>query len=81
MAPLDTLRTRLQAGGGKFGVNARQALWITVKGEGGLALYKGLSLPLMAQALYKAVLFSSFGASSRSLVRYESRHPVSFSLV
>jgi len=60
MAPLDTLRTRLQAG--KF-ATAREALVGTLRHEGFLALYK-------------AVLFSGFGFSSRMLASVEARLPV-----
>jgi len=73
MAPLDTLRTRLQAG--KF-ATAREALVGTLRHEGFLALYKGMSMPLAAQAVYKAVLFSGFGFSSRMLASVEARLPV-----
>jgi solute carrier family 25 carnitine/acylcarnitine transporter 20/29 len=62
MAPLDTLRTRLQAGAYP---NARQALRELLAHEGARALYKGMSLPLAAQGVYKAILFSAYGASAR----------------
>ncbi|GBG33113.1 Carrier protein YMC2, mitochondrial [Hondaea fermentalgiana] len=39
----------------------------TVRHEGVSALYKGLSGPLMAQAVYKAVMFGGFGYASRQL--------------
>eukprot|EP00512_Aurantiochytrium_limacinum_P014407 CAMPEP_0171572320 /NCGR_PEP_ID=MMETSP0961-20121227/4068_1 /TAXON_ID=87120 /ORGANISM="Aurantiochytrium limacinum, Strain ATCCMYA-1381" /LENGTH=342 /DNA_ID=CAMNT_0012127175 /DNA_START=55 /DNA_END=1083 /DNA_ORIENTATION=+ len=39
----------------------------TVRREGVSALYKGLSGPLAAQAIYKAVMFGAFGLASREL--------------
>lgn len=53
--PIDTIRTRLQFD--RFrGLN--HCISKTVKQEGFRALYKGLSAPLFAQGLYKAVIFS-----------------------
>ena len=53
--PIDTIRTRLQFD--RF-VGLRHCVWNTLKHEGSRGLYKGLSAPLIAQGLYKAVIFS-----------------------
>src|SRR5207245_1392007 len=38
--------------------------------EGVRALYKGMLAPLCAQAVYKMVMFSTFGLTSRALEKY-----------
>ena len=47
----------------------------TLRHEGVRALWQGMSVPLFAQAVYKAILFSGFGASSRALSSFEASHP------
>lgn len=70
--PLDILRTRLQtAEAGRF-AGVVDCFLRTVRGEGPLALYKGMASPLVAQALQKAVMFSSYGAAQRFLVANRS---------
>jgi solute carrier family 25 carnitine/acylcarnitine transporter 20/29 len=56
--PMDTLRTRLQASTAHYN-GALDCLVQTVKNEGFMALYQGLSAPLAAQAVYKAVIFGT----------------------
>lgn len=55
--PLDTVRTRLQA------TNRFRGTWHcfvdTVKSEGVFALWKGMSGPLLTEALHKSVIFGS----------------------
>ena len=53
--PIDTIRTRLQFD--RF-VGLRHCVRRTLSKEGIRGLYKGLSAPLVAQGLYKAVIFS-----------------------
>jgi len=63
--PLDTIRTPSAFGGGGAWSVAAQ----TVRSEGALALYKGLSGPLLAQGAYKAVMFGVYGKASSALRR------------
>jgi len=60
--PLDTVRTRLQTSRKYRG--ALHCVQETASREGLLAFYKGLSGPLMAQAVYKAVMFGAFGLAA-----------------
>jgi solute carrier family 25 (mitochondrial carnitine/acylcarnitine transporter), member 20/29 len=53
--PIDTIRTRLQFDRFK---GLRDCVGTTLRNEGARGLYKGLSAPLFAQGLYKAVIFS-----------------------
>jgi len=66
MTPLDTARTRLQVSGDKYS-SGWQVLAAIRKEEGFRALYKGMLAPLCAQAVYKMVMFSTFGLTSRAL--------------
>ena len=63
--PLDTIRVRSQT------VQNFRSSWhctqSIVQREGFMALYKGLSVPLAAQGVYKAVIFSTFGAVNTRL--------------
>jgi solute carrier family 25 carnitine/acylcarnitine transporter 20/29 len=63
--PLDTMRTRLQTSTRFKGVV--DCFVKTLKYEGVLAFYKGLSAPLAAQALQKAIMFGAYGAAQRLL--------------
>lgn len=81
--PLDTIRTRLQTAslsananasasghhgsGGVYYRGPLDCLAQTVRHEGVGALYKGLAAPLAAQAVYKAVIFGSYGQASEAL--------------
>jgi hypothetical protein len=70
MTPLDTARTRLQVSGDKYS-SGWQTLAAIRKEEGFRAMYKGMLAPLCAQAVYKMVMFSTFGITSRALERYQ----------
>jgi len=65
--PLDTIRVRSQTA--QHFRSSWQCARTIVQQEGCLALYKGLSVPLAAQGLYKAVVFSIFGAVNARLSR------------
>lgn len=56
--PLDVIRTRVQVG---LFPNVSTALSRTVREEGFRALYKGLLPPVLAQAVYKSIIFGSTG--------------------
>ena len=55
--PFDTLRTRLQMQGEKK-VGPLSCFRGILRNEGALGLYKGLTPPLFAQAIYKSVCFT-----------------------
>jgi solute carrier family 25 carnitine/acylcarnitine transporter 20/29 len=63
--PLDIVRTRLQTSDASRFKGVIDCFVKTVRGEGFLALYKGMSSPLAAQALQKAVMFGAYGAAQR----------------
>lgn len=60
--PIDTMRTRLQTG--NFN-GLRHCVTTTITQEGVSGFYRGLSAPLGAQAVYKAVIFSVNGATRK----------------
>jgi len=66
--PLDTIRVRLQTSQ-KFS-GALDCATQTVRNEGALALYKGMAVPLMAQAVYKAVMFGAYNGSQTLLKNF-----------
>lgn len=66
MTPLDTTRTRMQVASDKYS-SGWQALAAIRREEGWRALYKGMTAPLCAQAVYKMIMFSTFGIVSRAL--------------
>jgi solute carrier family 25 carnitine/acylcarnitine transporter 20/29 len=66
--PLDIVRTRLQTADASRFSGVVDCFVKTVKGEGFLALYKGMSSPMAAQALQKAIMFSAYGAAQRFIV-------------
>jgi len=74
--PLDIVRTRLQTTDGSHFRGVVDCFVKTVRSEGFLALYKGMSSPLAAQALQKAIMFSTYGAAQRWLIE---RRPCSTS--
>lgn len=83
VTPLDTARTRLQvinnAGGNqKMMMSGWEVLNTTRKQEGIRALYKGMSAPLCAQAMYKMTIFCAFGLTSRQFEQPPSYPPVGF---
>jgi solute carrier family 25 carnitine/acylcarnitine transporter 20/29 len=62
--PLDTLRVRTQ----QPGAGSPRAVWTaTLAGEGGRALFKGLSSPLAAAAAQNALCFHTFASAMRAL--------------
>jgi len=63
--PLDVIRTRLQTANRFSGPVS--CLAQTVKHEGFRALYKGMASPLVAQGLYKSVMFGSNSFAQRCL--------------
>ncbi|CAM9134262.1 unnamed protein product, partial [Chrysoparadoxa australica] len=73
--PMDTIRTRLQAQLAVRPDNGRPQRFMgvvscfraTVSEEGARALYKGMSFPLGAQAVYKSVIFGVNGRVKRWL--------------
>jgi solute carrier family 25 carnitine/acylcarnitine transporter 20/29 len=67
--PLDNLRTRMQV----LDVNSspRQVILTLQQREGIRALYKGLTVPFLAQGVYKAVIFSTVGITKRFLTRHQ----------
>jgi solute carrier family 25 carnitine/acylcarnitine transporter 20/29 len=80
MTPLDTARTRLQVSGNQYR-SGWDVLRSIQREEGVRALYKGMLAPLCAQAVYKMVMFSTFGLTSRALERYDlsvASFPVGF---
>jgi len=71
--PLDIVRTRLQtAEAGRF-TGVVDCFVQTVRGEGPLALYKGMASPLAAQVLQKAVMFWGYGLAQRYLLSLRTR--------
>ena len=69
--PLDTIRTRLQTSTRFTGAIdcARQ----TVAAEGARALYKGMAFPLVAQAVYKSVMFTAYNGAQSTLISLRSK--------
>jgi len=64
--PMDTIRTRLQTTSSSQFSGAIDCALKTINNEGAKALYKGLSVPFAAQAVYKAIMFSAYkGATTR----------------
>lgn len=68
--PLDTIRTRMQANLAYKG--PMDCFRKTVAGEGIGALYNGLAAPMVAQGIYKAVIFASFGFASSTLNSFKT---------
>jgi len=64
--PLDTVRVRMQTSRQRF-KSSWHCVRLTVATEGVTALYKGLSMPLASQGLFKAVIFSVYGAVMQQL--------------
>ena len=71
MTPLDTARTRLQVAAAGVYTNGFQVIASSIRHEGVRSLYQGMLSPLLAQGVYKMVMFSAFGVSSRFM---ESRN-------
>eukprot|EP00499_Haloplacidia_sp_CaronLabIsolate_P012162 CAMPEP_0196771162 /NCGR_PEP_ID=MMETSP1104-20130614/1535_1 /TAXON_ID=33652 /ORGANISM="Cafeteria sp., Strain Caron Lab Isolate" /LENGTH=310 /DNA_ID=CAMNT_0042141279 /DNA_START=1 /DNA_END=930 /DNA_ORIENTATION=+ len=64
--PFDTLKVRMQSRPGLYASTWR-CFQTTVRSEGMLALYKGMSCPLMGNGPVNAVLFASYGSTLRLL--------------
>lgn len=71
--PLDTIRVRLQtAPPGRF-TGVFDVCRQTVKNEGALAFYKGMAMPLLAQGVFKACMFLSFGQARLWAVEHNKK--------
>jgi solute carrier family 25 (mitochondrial carnitine/acylcarnitine transporter), member 20/29 len=66
-APLDTVRIRQQQPGGWQASSAWSVLSQTMRKEGPLSIFRGMSYPFSTAALSNAVCFYSYGAASRNL--------------
>ncbi|CAM4612791.1 unnamed protein product [Leuciscus chuanchicus] len=76
--PLDTVKTRLQAGNGYK--NTLHCIVSIYKKENVTGFFKGLSFPLVSITLYNSVVFGIFSNTQRLISRYrygDSRHPCS----
>ena len=63
--PFDTMRTRLQMASGPMGLrDCARSTWAT---EGMHGFYKGMVTPLLAQSVYKAVIFTTSTAVRNAL--------------
>jgi len=71
MHPMDVIRTKMQTSTGQAGplLVARQ----TIRDHGICGLYRGIGMPLMAQAVYKATVFSVNNLVSGALVKHRSK--------
>lgn len=70
--PLDVLRTKRQSSGSRCRLPLKEFWKNTIHHGGGFrALYTGLSLPLSAQAVYKATLFTVNNASQTFLLEWK----------
>lgn len=66
--PLDTIRTRLQTSSTSCFRDPMHCLSITLSNEGFRGLYKGMLFPLLAQGVYKSVLFGTYEMSTNVFV-------------
>ncbi|XP_067314153.1 solute carrier family 25 member 48 [Pseudorasbora parva] len=76
--PLDTVKTRLQAGKGYK--NTLHCIVTIYKKENVTGFFKGLSFPLASITLYNSMVFGFFSNTQRLISRYrygDSRHPCS----
>jgi hypothetical protein len=65
--PLDVVRTKVQTSNAKQYTNALDCVNKTYHADGVKGFYRGMAAPLLAQGLYKAVIFSSQGWAIRTL--------------
>eukprot|EP00457_Paulinella_chromatophora_P011254 gb/GEZN01011384.1/.p1 GENE.gb/GEZN01011384.1/~~gb/GEZN01011384.1/.p1 ORF type:complete len:285 (-),score=7.48 gb/GEZN01011384.1/:235-1089(-) len=77
--PLDTIRTRVQTSSKYYG--AWDCAVETARREGMRGFYKGLSLPLCFQAIYKSVMFGSFTQAKKLLHDFSSDAPPSIGVI
>nr|KAF6347402.1 solute carrier family 25 member 48 [Pipistrellus kuhlii] len=71
--PLDTVKTRLQAGVG-YG-NTFSCIRMVYKKESVFGFFKGMSFPLASIAVYNSVVFGVFSNTQRFLSQHHSREP------
>lgn len=68
--PMDVIRTRLQTGA-SGSTGPIQALKATLEQGGGIrALYTGLTLPLLAQIVYKSNIFTIYNTTEHALIDF-----------
>jgi hypothetical protein len=68
MYPMDVIRTKMQSDGGRPVSVLRQ----TIQHGGLRALYTGMTLPLAAQAIYKATVFSVNNISEKLILDFKT---------
>ncbi|KAM5301791.1 solute carrier family 25 member 48 isoform 1-T1 [Glossophaga mutica] len=71
--PLDTVKTRLQAGVG-YG-NTLSCIRTVYRKESVFGFFKGMSFPLASIAVYNSVVFGVFSNTQRFLSQHQSREP------
>ncbi|KAM8764313.1 solute carrier family 25 member 48 [Rhynchonycteris naso] len=71
--PLDTVKTRLQAGVGYE--NALSCIRTVYRKESVFGFFKGMSFPLASIAVYNSVVFGVFSNTQRFLSRHQGRKP------
>lgn len=71
--PLDTVKTRLQAGVG-YG-NTLSCIRMVYRKEGVFGFFKGMSFPLASIAVYNSVVFGVFSNTQRFLSQHRCREP------
>ncbi|XP_035869505.1 solute carrier family 25 member 48 isoform X4 [Phyllostomus discolor] len=71
--PLDTVKTRLQAGVG-YG-NTLTCIRTVYRKESVFGFFKGMSFPLASIAVYNSVVFGVFSNTQRFLSQHQSREP------
>ncbi|XP_070271057.1 solute carrier family 25 member 48 isoform X4 [Myotis yumanensis] len=71
--PLDTVKTRLQAGVG-YG-NTLSCIRMVYRKESVFGFFKGMSFPLASIAVYNSVVFGVFSNTQRILSQLHSREP------
>ncbi|XP_054424399.1 solute carrier family 25 member 48 isoform X6 [Pteronotus mesoamericanus] len=71
--PLDTVKTRLQAGVG-YG-NTLSCIRTVYRKESVFGFFKGMSFPLASIAVYNSVVFGVFSNTQRFLSQYQSSEP------
>lgn len=74
--PFDTIRTRLQTTSTARFRGAIDCLSDLVKKEGPLALYRGLAAPLVAQGVYKSIIFTTNDIAGRRLRQRRQGRPL-----
>ncbi|KAK7921814.1 hypothetical protein WMY93_008716 [Mugilogobius chulae] len=78
--PLDTVKTRLQAGKGYK--NLLHCVLTIYRKESAMAFFKGMSFPLASITLYNSMVFGFFSNAQRLISKYrygDGRHPCSLS--